>query len=205
MQNFLNSLFENINNQTITCKKIEGNTKVDIKISIGSNSKNISIKVGKGCSVHQESFYTFKEEFLIPCHASKNVIGGLEKFVVKLKKKNEYKKYFKKNPDLKKEIQCFLDSKKVQILKRALKFGRSGGNYIDVVYYGTYKKGHWMNIDDFIQRAPESTNKSCFHVGIATLQAYCRGCSTKTANEADDLQLKINFQKIGWSLIKFEP
>ncbi len=202
MQSFVNFLFSNVNNHTITCQKITGSPKGDIAISIGTNSKNISLKVGKGCSIHQESFYDFRDEFLSAHNASSSVINGLEQFIVHLGK-NEYRDFFAKNARLKQEIQNFLDSQKRTILERFLKFGRSNSNSADVIYYGTYKEGHWMNIDDFITTVMSSTNSSFFHIGGITLQAYCRDCSTKTSNEKNDLQSKIDFQKIGWSLITF--
>lgn len=202
MQGFVNFLFSNVNDHIITCKKIKGSLKGDISISIGSNSRNVSLKVGKGCSVHQESFYDFRNEFLLAHNAPANVIDGLEKFIVHLGK-NEYRDFFARDATLRQEIQNFLDSQTRPILERFLKFGRSNNHSVDVIYYGTCIEGFWKNIDDFITMMSTADHGSFFHIGGISLQAYCRDCGTKKSNEKNDLQSKIDFQKIGWPLIRF--
>lgn len=80
LQEFIRDIFPNcIRNSIVRCKKGIDYEKVDIIISIGSNSKNISIKKGHRNSVHCEKLSKFIN-FLNSLNIDKNIINEILKY-----------------------------------------------------------------------------------------------------------------------------
>lgn len=80
LQEFIQDIFPNCTrNSIVRCKKGIDYEKVDIIISIGSKSKNISIKKGHRNSVHCEKLSKFIK-FLISLNMDENTINEILKY-----------------------------------------------------------------------------------------------------------------------------
>lgn len=156
-QNFLDDLFENINNNdTIICKKNKYKTKTDIFISINNIQKKISIKMGYNNSVHIEPISSFIN-FLIENNIDRKSIMEYLKYHYADGSTNGTGTSRISGKDYKIEHQKELDelNNKInnsELIKKAInRFvikGRNSKNEIDAIIHGTVNDFLWIKKED---------------------------------------------------------
>tara|TARA_B110000503_G_scaffold58916_1_gene94168 strand:- start:196 stop:933 length:738 start_codon:yes stop_codon:yes gene_type:complete len=115
-------------NLTISCKKYKkksnsykGNPKPDLQITLNKIKKNISIKSGKGCSLHEEPLITF--------------LNFLENFPNSNKYLNIVETHLKKAINIRNtEVPFFFKMNKANIIKRVLDGIYPGEEPVDFYY-----------------------------------------------------------------------
>lgn len=118
--------------ETIECKKIGGNEKPDLSISIKNIIKNCSYKTGKNISVHQEKLETFIE-FLQSLGATEKQINAVKFYIWgdgtydgsgKNSERKEKWKIIKKDIITLTTLKSFFYSNRIKIINRILNIGR---------------------------------------------------------------------------------
>mgnify|MGYP003976103505 CR=1 FL=1 len=203
LKKFVKFLFPNCkDNDRIKCEKQGENAKGDIQVIVKKITKRVSVKIGKGLSIHEENFYTFKREFLDIHNCPLEVEKTLERFIVKLGLDYKKKITLKEEND----VQEFLLKNRQELLERFIKNGRKKTS-AEYIYYGNCNEGEWMEIDEVITKFSSSKCKGFFKIGGISLQAYCRKCKTKSKEQSERLQAKIGsdtLKKLSKKVISYE-
>ena len=178
-------------NDTILACPIAGVNKADICVIINENEYNISVKMGKGNSVHQEPV----EEFISYLESKYDIDDDLKddiRFFIwgdgTLNGKGEISSrmrigklkqmYPKKINNIK---SVFHDNKK-ELIKRFLMNGSKSDVPADFIYYGTADDGEIAKITDAINWLSEDENEKTranIPVGGLTFQAWNRNIKNK--------------------------
>jgi len=203
MQKFIKFLFPNIkeNEKIFTHKGIFGQ-KPDMVINIGEISKRISVKIGSGNSIHQESIDLFMS-FLTKLNISENTKLELLKFhwadgsndgtgAIRISS-SEYKQ---KNKNQVKLINDELNKKENLLpLVERLIFKGKNSNYeeVDLIYYGNINSGHWASKEEIINYILSKSFKSdSIHLGPLNYQVWnrCLNRNPNTENRRNIMQAK---------------
>ena len=127
---FLNKNFSN--EEIIKCKKIGGNEKPDLSISIKNIIKNCSYKTGKNISVHQEKLESFIE-FSKTLKATEKEINAIKFYIWgdgtydgSGKKNNRKEKWeiIRKDINTLSTLKSFFYLNRIEIINRILNIGR---------------------------------------------------------------------------------
>lgn len=170
--------------QPIICKKGKGGQKPDVILTIDSVDYAVSLKIGCGNSVHQESLDSFIE-YLKKIGVNDKGIKLLKEFhyadgtdndTGKLQDRQSSAEYCKNNPNKIKELNSILNSDPIRdkIIERALFQGKNN-SYIraEYIYHGSIESGHWANSYE-IKSSSYEGNDNTVHVGNLTYQVWGR-------------------------------
>lgn len=160
-------------NTKIKAEKIGGCYKSDINIYIDNYKYGISIKTGKGNSVHQEKSSVFVDFLKNELNASTDICEDFKWFI---DSEDDARTLKNKNPDKIESLKNFINKHKVILSSRFLKTGLNDENFVDYIYYGTPDKGNWGRIDDILNliEKTESSGRATLKIGFLSLQAWNR-------------------------------
>lgn len=168
------------------------NTKPDLYIKINNSEFGISTKMGVGNSVHQEKVESFINwitknpnitvndksiyddlRLLIwgdgTLDGSAPIRRDSNGFVIGRFTTKEFKTIYNEKW---KKIQSFLDANKVEILKRALFFGKTNKE-VHYIYHGTDTQGTWISQNELLAfNIDKPLENSTFNVGRLSFQIY---------------------------------
>lgn len=179
----------------IVCRKIGSQNKADLYIKVDNLEKfRVSIKMGKGNSVHQEPVEEFidylSREFEIPENIKKAIrffIWGDGTFDGSGDKRNRMsaQELRKKHPRLVETLKRFFKEHKEKLIERFVVKGPKSRFLPDFIYYGTAKKGLWAKSENVIKflSAEENESRSVVPVGRLTFQAWNRAIKEDTRSE----------------------
>lgn len=133
--NLIKSIFKNkkfSEDEIIKCKKIGGNVKPDLSITLKDTIKNCSYKTGKNISIHQEKLDTFVE-FSKSIGANDKEIKAIKYYIWgdgtydgsgdKNGRKERWK-IIKKDKDILATLNFFFYTNRIKIIDRILNIGR---------------------------------------------------------------------------------
>lgn len=203
-QNFIKELFGNVsNNEIIVCLKKAGQNKSDLMITIGKNSKTMSVKSGTGNSVHQEPIEDFiaflKETYSIKENLANDLrffIWGDQTLNGNGSKKNRISapEFVKKYPEIIQRIKAFFKEHKKDLIERFVITGSKSKSTPDYIYYGNVNQGVWKKTNEVLDYLCDDLNESngAIPVGTLTFQAWNRNINggNKSEHKRGVIQLK---------------
>lgn len=188
----------------IHCKLIKKG-KPDIQITIGDKTKNISIFIGSGNSVHQENFLDFidfcrdklhmtltEEEALRFVYYGDGTLDGSGEVSERLKDSRTIKQLYPEKASI---AQFFFDQHRRELAKRFLVTGKySDMPEADCVFHGNVQKGISMAYDDILDYIEKysGTHNGLLSIGPLSFQMWNRNLSgdSKTEYKRKSLQIK---------------
>lgn len=203
-QKFLKEIFPMVKaNDTVFCLKRGGANKSDLVIIINGISKNISIKIGTGNSIHQEPI----EEFIIFLKRGYNIhedfANDLRFFIWgdgtldgkgNVNQRLSAPEFTEKYPEIIKRIRIFFKEHKLNLIKRFVIAGPKSRIIPEYLYYGNKNKGVWKKTDEVINWLCKDSNESngAIPVGRLTFQAWNRNINggDKSEKKRGVIQLK---------------
>ena len=188
----------------IICKLIQ-NGKPDIQITIGNQTKNVSVFIGSGNSVHQEDFSDFvdfcrnelnitsaEEEALRFIYYGDGTLYGTGKVSDRLKDARTIKQLYPEKVSI---AQFFFDQHRRELAKRFLVTGKYPDMpKADCVFHGDVQKGISMSYDavlDYIENF-SGTRRGLLSIGPLSFQMWNRNLSgdRETEYKRESLQIK---------------
>lgn len=188
----------------ISCKLIKKG-KPDIQITIGDRSKNVSVFVGSGNSVHQENFSDFlefcrnklnmtlaEEEALRFVYYGDGTLDGTGDVSERLKDSRTIKQLYPEKTSI---AQFFFDQHRRELAKRFLVTGKyQGMPEADCVFHGNVHKGISMSYDDVLDYIENysGVRNGLLSIGPLSFQMWNRNLSgeSKTEYKRESLQIK---------------
>ena len=188
----------------ISCKTIKKG-KPDLQITIGNETKNVSVFVGNGNSVHQENFSEFiefcrkkllmtpeEEKSLRLIYYGDGTLDGSGEVENRLMNSRSIKKLY---PEAVSVAQFFFDKHRRELAKRFLVTGK----YVDqpkadCVFHGDVQKGismSYVDILDYIEKFT-GTRNGLLSIGPLSFQMWNRNLSgdPDTEYKRESLQIK---------------
>lgn len=203
MKDFIFFIFENINEENIIqATSGKSGQKPDMIITINNVIKRISIKKGKGNSVHQEKVDVFVE-FLESINISNETINKLLKFHwgdgtsdgtgSQRISSSDYKQQFPEEIEMiNKEFNKEKNIK--EFIYRFIMQGKSDDyDIVDALYYGNVNEGHWASKDEIIEYVVNNIfSLDSIHFGPLTYQIWnrCLNFNPNTENRRRVMQVK---------------
>ena len=174
----------------ISAKKYGGQDKADLSIILDGNEYSISVKMGSGNSVHQESVEGFITYLKNSFDDNKSVFDDLRHFTwcdetldgtgLFSARMSVFK--YKKNYPLKiKNIQSYFDKHINELLKRFLITGKVSNKKADFLLYGDTSKCTIVSENNLLNYAI-NTKKKPISIGVLTFQVWNR-ILTKPKND----------------------
>jgi len=200
LQNFIHFICDNVSeSDIILCKKIGGQCKCDLEISVKSTLFHLSLKKGSGNSVHQEPIDTFITHLKDTVPMSGSIEDFLKFFVWgdgttdgSGEKKDRLSASEIKNryPEKIEAITSFFLANRESLLHRFLFSGIEDNVPVDGLYYGTSKKGLWAwskEIKDFMRSQNNTSPLSIYNLSF---QAWNRAINGTSEHKRGVVQLK---------------
>ena len=157
----------------ILATKVGGIYKPDLQITILNNNYGVSVKTGKGNSIHQEKSNCFVKYIREHLSAAQDICDDFTWFIDSI---DDSKTLQKNNPKKLDTIKEFVKENARVLSYRFLKTGLNESNFTDYIYYGDINKGVWSTIEEainFIEKQPTS-NRGALKIGPLGLQAWNR-------------------------------
>ncbi len=203
MKDFIFFIFGNIDEENIIqATSGKSGQKPDMIITINNVIKRISIKKGKGNSVHQEKVDVFVE-FLESINISNETINKLLKFHwgdgtsdgtgSQRISSSDYKQQFPEEIEMiNKEFNKEKNIK--EFIYRFIMQGKSDDyDIVDALYYGNVNEGHWASKDEIIEYVVNNIfSLDSIHFGPLTYQIWnrCLNFNPNTENRRRVMQVK---------------
>lgn len=208
LQKFIKFVFKEFDfKDKIYCKKLSNNEKADICISIGNETKYVSLKSGSQNSVHVKKLKDFIK-FLDIEGVEQNIIDSLMMYHYgddsikgdgKIRYSAEECKIKYKNQIL--EFNKHINNSKclIKIIERFLLKGTNISNkYVDIIYYGDIDIGVWCTSKELLSFCIK--HKSLYmktpHFSVFTYQNWCRNTSMSKKSESHRQYLQIKWFSI---------
>lgn len=184
--------------------KIGGTNKTDLVVEFNNQKYNLSIKKGKGNSIHQEKIEEFilflENEYDIPNQLKNDLryfiwgdgtLDGTGKISDRLSASEFKNKY----PDKIKRIKNFFHENKKDLIERFLIKGVKSKSSPDYMYYGTPEKGIIVNANDALEWLSDDKNEKTrtpIPIGRLSFQAWNRNINggDKSEKKRGVIQLK---------------
>lgn len=206
MKNFIFSIFKNISlNSLIKAGEIGGQLKPDCYIEFNGERKNISLKMGKANSIHQELLNIFCD-FLKQNNVSDESIQTIRLFNYgdgtidgsgsnRLSAKQYYSQNQLKIDKVNREINSNKDLLK-QLIKRFIFKGINDDNpSVDITYHGTINEGIWVTKDEITDYLiNETQTRKGIHFSSLTYQVWNR-----CLNYNPTMEYRRHIMQIKWS------
>lgn len=188
----------------ISCNLIKRG-KPDIQITIGDITKNISVFVGSGNSVHQEKFLEFldfcrdklnmtlaEEQALRFVYYGDGTLDGTGDVSKRLKDSRTIKQLYPEKASI---AQFFFDQHRRELAKRFLVTGKyKDMPKADCVFHGNVQEGIAMSYDDILDYIVKysGTRNGLLSVGPLSFQMWNRNLSgaSDTEYKRESLQIK---------------
>lgn len=203
MKQFIRFLYPTINDDDIIHAQsgISGQ-KPDMILNVNNIKKYISIKIGSGNSVHQESIDLFIDFLtalnislnskieLLKYHWGDGTIDGTGKNRIS---SSEYKSTHQNELNL---INNEVNKKNAleKIATRILFRGKNESfDLVDVIYYGDINTGHWASREEILDYFTSNTfNSDSIHFGPLSYQIWnrCLNFNPNTENRRSVMQVK---------------
>ena len=207
---FIKQLYPDIaDSTTIHALKVGGmGLKPDVKVLVEGDETNISIKKGRGNSVHQEKtslFLLYCKDYLNMDEETRNcflaylygdgTLDGKGRVEDRLEGNDLYEKYGQEI----KIIHDFLLKNCRPLIERFLVYGRRGKELnikADYLFHGQINDGIWCPLDEtvdfLVEKAKQQANSDTPTIGPLTLQTWNRNLkgSPKLEDRRDSIQIK---------------
>ncbi len=208
LRSFIEEIFAPTESERDTCliraSKTSNLYKPDIIIEYAGRTRNISVKIGSGNSVHQESITDFVKYLASDLGASSEVINALLFFhwgdgtldgSAKVTDRMDAKTVIKKYPAKITIIQDFFNQHIDALLERFLSTGTTKLSHVDYIYYGDYENATWHSIAEVYDDL-KSHPAAPLSVAGLNYQTYGRSLQGKDDDRRNSIQLKWgNMQK----------
>lgn len=178
-------------NDFIQVNPIAGTNKTDICVVINNNEYNISVKMGKNNSVHQEPL----EEFLSFLESEYNIDNNLKndiRFFIwgdgtldgkgEISSRMRVSELKQKYPEKLNNIKLFFHNNKTELIKRFLIYGSKSDIPAEFIYYGTVDEGTIVKLTDAVIWLSDDENEKTranVPVGGLSFQAWNRNIENK--------------------------
>lgn len=182
---FIKFIYKDIDEDgLIKCEKLKTKDKTDVIINYNSISKNISLKSGKGVSIHVESIISFVA-FLKNIRINENIINYYLKYHYGDDSLNGSGKvrFSAEEAKTRYEKEILVFNKYVNhnniIIKAVNRFlfdGVTGDNRADYIYYGDINNGIWCSKNEIINYFVKNKSMDLIapHFSGLTIQNWCR-------------------------------
>lgn len=215
MKNFIKFISEDSKTELTNNSKIkayyvkDGKVKQDIIIEFSERKFFISIKMGKGNSVHQEKiddFINFLDENFVVNNELKNafrlaiwVDGSLDgkgspkdRFSI-----SQLKNKYPQEVDL---IRNFLSQHEKQLISHFIVTGRHNSQ-VDYVYHGTIENGAWISVEQLIEYNMKNAIKNnkktpALPIGRMSIQPWNSALNGNPKLEGRRGQLQVKYTKM---------
>lgn len=182
------------NDEIIYAKKVGGQNKADLNIVAGQDNFMVSIKEGKGNSVHQEPVDDFikylSSNFDLTRETEKAIrffIWGDGTLDGRGKKTNRMGAIDlrRKYPNIVKKLCIFFRKHRRDLIERFVLVGQKSYSRPDFLYYGTPEKGLWASSDTVLNflSSEENQSRGTIPVGGLTFQAWNRAIKDDSRSE----------------------
>lgn len=201
----INNMFNGVAlTDVISCKLIKKG-KPDIQITIGNRTKNVSVFIGSGNSVHQENFIEFldfcrkdlhmtpaEEESLRFIYYGDGTLDGTGDISKRLKDSRTIKNLYPQKTSI---AQSFFDKHRRELAKRFLVTGKYVDSpAADCVFHGNVQEGISMSYDDVLDYIENysGTRNGLLSIGPLSFQMWNRNLSgaRDTEFKRESLQIK---------------
>jgi hypothetical protein len=203
LKRFILFLFDSVSDEdTVNACSGKKGQKPDLIIKINDNIKKVSVKIGAGNSVHQESIDLFMD-FLSSIGISENIKGEILKFhwgdgTIDGTGKNRISsaEYKIANTYAIQLINREVNEKKVleKFVNRVLFQGKSlDFDIVDAIYYGNSQNGHWAKREEVVNYIVSNKfDSDSIHFGPLNYQIWnrCLNFNPKTENRRSVMQVK---------------
>ncbi len=216
LKHFLNDMFRgyNLRGKWVHAHTFPQNMKPDFYVTIDGvpEGKYVSVKMGTGNSLHQESLETFVD-FLVENGVTKEIVDAIKEYhfsdgTINNTGKVRYdaRTYSKMNPDLAIKINNVFNEQK--FLHKAITRFVFKGNYpnapeAEYIYHGDVRNGVWASKEEIFKYI-ESTkyNKNCVSFGPLTYQAWNKNLNFCVSSEHKRLQMQVKWGNLEKALIE---
>lgn len=196
----------------LKCIKRGGQNKGDIEIFFKNQSKTVSIKMGSGNSVHQESIEDFikylNREFISKYDISDDLRffvwgdGTLDgKGIVS--NRIGALRFAKTHPDVIERIQKYFNNFKKDLIQRFVLNGKNNASAIDYIYYGNKDFGKWVEAEKLLNWLVYQKNESkgAISVGALTFQAWNRNIKGGDKSEHKRGVIQLKWGTMGYDIL----
>ena len=210
VKNIVVAMFPNAAlSEIVKAKKLStANTKARSAIEVNGESKNLSVFMGSGNAVHQETLKNFlefcrndlnmeifEENSLLKIMYGDGTVTGQSESVDRLKNTAEVKK---KYPEDVKIAQTFFDKHKRELAERFLIYGKAGKEKnikSDFVYYGTDVTGKILPYPTVVEYIinQENSESALLSIGSLTSQPWNRNPEGKVNLESRRHSIQIKW------------
>ncbi len=186
-KSFLKKIFHIDKNKKIYANKVGGHNKTDITLIHKAISVNLSIKIGRGNSTHQEKIEFFNDFLIERFSINKEIQNNFKLFVWgdgtldgKAHPSKKYingKEFLENHPECISSLKNFLKNEEVKysIIKRAIFKGRVSLINPTIIFHGNVDNFNWCFIENFINAlCNHKSKKALLPVGGITAQPWNR-------------------------------
>lgn len=176
----------------------ESHDKPDLVVKYLGKTVNVSIKIGKGNSVHQEPVRGFVKYLREELKATPQQIGALLLFhwgdgtldgSAPVERRMPAREVVKKYPKSVATMQELFDKNVDVLLERFLSTGIYNGPRVDYIYYGSATKGGWRKMEEVYAYLKQKKNGAP-SVGGLNYQTYGRSLQGRDDKRRQSIQLK---------------
>lgn len=215
LRHFLDDVFKgySLQGKWVHAHTIPQRMKPDFYVTIDGipNGAYISVKMGTGNSLHQESLETFID-FYAQLGAPQSILDSLKKYhwsdgTIDNSGETRYtsKTFAKMFPSLVNDVNNFLN--RLEILRATVKRCLFKGNYpdapeADYIYHGSVRNGVWASKKEIFKYIETySVGKNCVSIGPLTYQAWNKNLDRNPSSEYKRLQMQLKWGDLEDALI----
>lgn len=211
LKNLILKVNKNSIPKSIKVKQTGGAKKDDLILILDNKEYTISIKNGKGNSVHQEKL----EPFI--CYLKDNfednikVFNDIRHFIWgdntlngngKIQDRISAIKYKKLYPERISNIQDYFDKYQRELIIRFVLTGVNSNSKIDYIYYGTHEKGILKSSEEVLNVLLNNKSKGTINIGRLNFQAWNRNINGGSASEEKRGVVQLKWSDINSDLSK---
>lgn len=215
LRHFLDDMFKghSLHGKWVHAHTFPQRMKPDFYVTVDGvpGGKYVSVKMGTGNSLHQESLETFID-FLRGEHVSESIISDLLEFhwsdgTINNTGEIRYnaRTYAGMHPDLTQRINNTLNNERIirAVVERCI----FKGNYpnaaqADYIYHGSFRNGVWASRDEIFEYIKNySADRNCVSFGPLTYQCWNKNLNRLSSAEHKRLQMQIKWGTLEDALI----
>lgn len=181
-------------NEKIMASRVGGQHKADLNIVVGSDRFTISVKIGKGNSVHQEPVEEFLNHLSKEFNITNDIKNAIRFFIWgdgtlngsgNKKDRMTATEIKRRHPDIITKLRTFFKKYRRALIERFVIKGPKSRFSPDLIYYGTANRGLWARTENILNflSAEENEARSTVPIGRLTFQAWNRAIKEGTRSE----------------------